>query len=108
MAKQDDYTRYTIRIPTPLYERVKAAAGEASVNSLVVATLEERYPPPLTPGLSKLAKAVAKAVMEAVKKGGGDQGMEEAAKDAMLSWLQDPETTDEDREAFLLSRSGSP
>ncbi|PWE26721.1 hypothetical protein C4N9_20905 [Pararhodobacter marinus] len=46
MAKQDDYTRYTIRLPTPLYERVKEAAGEASVNSLIVQVLEERYPAP--------------------------------------------------------------
>lgn len=44
MAKQDDYTRYTIRIPTPLYERVKTAAGEKSVNAEIVATLEEAYP----------------------------------------------------------------
>lgn len=44
MAKQDDYTRYTIRLPTPLYERVKDAAGEASVNSLIVQVLEEKYP----------------------------------------------------------------
>lgn len=46
MAKQDDYTRYTIRIPTDLYERVKAAAGEKSVNAEIVATLEEKYPAP--------------------------------------------------------------
>lgn len=46
MAKQDDYTRYTIRIPTPLYERVKDAAGEKSVNAEIVATLEEAYPEP--------------------------------------------------------------
>jgi hypothetical protein len=46
MAKQDDYTRYTIRLPTPLYERVKDAAGEASVNSLIVQVLEEKYPAP--------------------------------------------------------------
>lgn len=44
MAKQDDYTRYTIRIPTPLYDRVKEAAGEKSVNAEIVATLEEKYP----------------------------------------------------------------
>ncbi|MFE3839408.1 hypothetical protein [Pseudogemmobacter sonorensis] len=44
MAKQDDYTRYTIRLPTPLYERVKAAAGEASVNSLIVQVLEKEFP----------------------------------------------------------------
>lgn len=47
MAKQDDYTRYTIRLPTPLYERVKEAAGEASVNSLVVDVLAEKFPAPL-------------------------------------------------------------
>jgi hypothetical protein len=46
MAKQDDYTRYTIRIPTPLYERVKEAAGEASVNSLIVSLLDEKFPAP--------------------------------------------------------------
>lgn len=45
MAKQDDYTRYTVRIPTPLYERIKDAAGEASVNAEIVATLEKAYPP---------------------------------------------------------------
>lgn len=47
MAKQDDYTRYTIRIPTPLYERVKRAAGEKSVNAEIVAILEEKHPAPV-------------------------------------------------------------
>lgn len=47
MARQDDYTRYTIRIPTDLYERVKASSGEASVNSTIVAVLEEKFPPPV-------------------------------------------------------------
>lgn len=46
MAKQDDYTRYTMRIPTPLYERVKAAAGEKSVNAEIVSVLEREYPEP--------------------------------------------------------------
>lgn len=44
MAGHDGYTRYTVRIPTPLYERVKDAAGEKSVNAEIVATLEEKYP----------------------------------------------------------------
>lgn len=76
MAKQDDYTRYTIRIPTPLYERVKEAAGEKSVNAEVIAALddyvareaqrEEGYrwippdqqvPPQLLWGLDQIAKA---------------------------------------------------
>lgn len=46
MTRDDGYTRYTMRIPTPLYERVKQEAGEASVNSLVVKILEEHFPPP--------------------------------------------------------------
>lgn len=51
MTRDDGYTRYTLRIPTPLYERVKAAAGEASVNAEILATLEQKYPPPLTADL---------------------------------------------------------
>lgn len=45
MTRDDGYTRYTVRIPTPLYERVRRAAGEKSVNAEIVATLEEAYPP---------------------------------------------------------------
>lgn len=44
MTRDDGYTRYTVRIPTPLYERVKEAAGEASVNSLIVQVLEKEFP----------------------------------------------------------------
>jgi hypothetical protein len=46
MAKQDDYVRYTVRIPSDLYERVKSASGEASVNSLIVELLLEKFPEP--------------------------------------------------------------
>lgn len=46
MAGHDGYTRYTVRIPTPLYERVKKAAGEKSVNAEIVETLEQTYPAP--------------------------------------------------------------
>lgn len=35
-----------MRIPTPLYERVKVAAGEKSVNAEIVQTLEAAYPEP--------------------------------------------------------------
>lgn len=45
MTRDDGYTRYTVRIPTPLYERVKYAAGEKSVNAEIVAALEKAYPP---------------------------------------------------------------
>lgn len=44
MAGHDGYTRYTTRIPNALYERIKAAAGEKSVNAEIVSTLEEKYP----------------------------------------------------------------
>lgn len=43
MRRQDGYTRYTVRIPTPLYERVKAAAGEKSVNAEVLLALQKVY-----------------------------------------------------------------
>lgn len=48
MAKQDDYTRYTIRVPGDLYERVQNAAEREgrSVNAEIVATLQEKYPAP--------------------------------------------------------------
>lgn len=44
MAKQDEYTRYTIRIPTPLYERIKGAAGAKSVNAEIASSLAKAYP----------------------------------------------------------------
>lgn len=66
MAKQDDYTRYTIRIPTPLYERVKAAAGEKSVNAEIVATLEEKYPSPVGDQISEVIAAWLKFLGEEV------------------------------------------
>jgi len=40
MAKQDDYVRYTIRVPASLYQRVQAAAGDRSVNAEIIARLE--------------------------------------------------------------------
>lgn len=48
MAKQDDYVRYTIRVPRPLYARVEKAAAqsERSVNGEIVAALEEQFPTP--------------------------------------------------------------
>ncbi len=45
MARDDGYTRYTMRIPTPLYERIKEEAGEKSVNAEILSTLEAAYPP---------------------------------------------------------------
>lgn len=39
MAKQDDYVRYTIRVPSDLYRRLQEAAGEKSVNAEIVQRL---------------------------------------------------------------------
>jgi len=41
MAKQDDYVRYTIRVPANLYAQIQAAAGEKSVNAEIVERLAE-------------------------------------------------------------------
>ena len=46
MAGHDGYTRYTLRIPDALYERVKSAAGEKSVNAEIVELLDRNYPEP--------------------------------------------------------------
>lgn len=48
MAKQDDYTRYTIWVPAGLYQRVQDAAEREgrSVNAEIIATLEDAYPDP--------------------------------------------------------------
>lgn len=40
MARQDDYVRYTIRVPEELYAQIKAAAGEKSVNAEIILRLE--------------------------------------------------------------------
>lgn len=41
MAKQDDYIRYTIRVPARLYGRLQNAAGEKSINAEVNERLEQ-------------------------------------------------------------------
>lgn len=43
MAKQDEYVRYTIRVPTSLYDLLKDAAGEKSVNAEIVDRLEGTF-----------------------------------------------------------------
>jgi hypothetical protein len=42
MAKQDDYARYTVRLPSELYQRVQshAEANERSVNAEIISLLE--------------------------------------------------------------------
>lgn len=43
MAKQDDYVRYTIRVPAGLYAAVQEAAGEKSVNAEIVDRLQKSF-----------------------------------------------------------------
>lgn len=43
MAKQDDYVRYTIRIPAELYGRLKSHAGDKSVNAEIIERLEDTF-----------------------------------------------------------------
>lgn len=40
MAKQDDYIRYTIRVPSALYDAVQKAAGDKSINAEIIEKLE--------------------------------------------------------------------
>lgn len=54
MARQDTYVRYTIRLPAPLYERVREAAGEKSINAEIIARLETSF------GVVGLGEAAAK------------------------------------------------
>jgi predicted HicB family RNase H-like nuclease len=42
-ARQQDYTRYTIRVPQALYEQVSAASGEKSVNAEICEALDAFY-----------------------------------------------------------------
>lgn len=46
MAKQDDYVRYTIRVPADLYARLQEAAGAKSVNAEIVVRLEQSFQAP--------------------------------------------------------------
>jgi hypothetical protein len=40
MARQDDYVRYTIRIPRDIYERIADLPGESSINAKIVNALD--------------------------------------------------------------------
>lgn len=69
MAKQDDYVRYTIRVPADLYERVRAAAGDKSVNAEIIARLEASFAKPqkeagLGPILDRMAHEEYRALAD--------------------------------------------
>ena len=58
MTRDDGYTRYTMRIPTDLYDRIKEAAGEKSVNAEVLGVLMKAFPPPKSDSVGELLKLV--------------------------------------------------
>lgn len=61
MAKQDDYVRYTIRVPADLYEKVRAAAGDKSVNAEIIARLEASFAEPQkNAGLGPIIESIAR------------------------------------------------
>src|SRR5690606_37080310 len=40
MAKQDEYVRYTIRVPRPIYDRISSLPGEGSINARIVNAID--------------------------------------------------------------------
>lgn len=92
MAKQDDYIRYTIRVPADLYQRVQDAADREvrSVNAEIVSTLEEKYPDPKADmELSTLA-----AWLEYVRSGGPDDEIDDRMDEINRRLAKHPATTD--------------
>jgi len=43
MARQDDYSRITLRLPPELHEKVRKAAGERSLNAEIITRLERTF-----------------------------------------------------------------
>lgn len=84
MAKQDDYTRYTVRIPTPLYNRLKEAAGEASVNAEIVHRLQTTFD--MSPSGVVEAVGVAKGSSSAKAEGAASRLTEEEKED-LWQWM---------------------
>lgn len=89
-----------MRIPTPLYERVKAAAGEKSVNAEIVEVLEAAYPAPNPRDLILDVILLFADLQRQMKaQGGSDEGLEmlKAKCDAIIAKLkQDPDLAGED------------
>lgn len=98
--------RFQVRLPDGMRDRIKAAAAanNRSMNAEIVATLEEKYPPPkFSPALSKLAETMVAAVAEVVERGGQSSDITEVVKDIVSVWLSSPDTTDADRDALRAS-----
>ena len=58
MAKQDEWTRLTLRLPPELHERLVEAAKTSSMNAVVVNALGEAFPPsdPIYEAIARLGE----------------------------------------------------
>lgn len=104
MAKQDDYVRYTIRVPSELYFKIQESAGEKSINAEIVSRLahsfDKRAPtitlslqafppgtPPMTTTLAEFMSTFAQTMrdtMAAEKAADRAQRREARADDGLL------------------------
>lgn len=67
MAKQDDFVRYTIRVPEELYKRVAESAegGGRSVNAEIIARLEASFDEQvITPDIEELIRETVLTAIE--------------------------------------------
>jgi len=60
MTERDEYTRYTIRIPTDLYDRLQDASGHKSLNAEITLRLEASFADSKNTELEAIAEAIAK------------------------------------------------
>ncbi|MBG6209261.1 putative DNA-binding protein [Labrenzia sp. EL_126] len=60
MTERDEYTRYTIRIPTELYDRLQEASGHKSLNAEITLRLEASFAEDKGTELEAIAEALAK------------------------------------------------
>lgn len=65
MAKQDDYSRYTIRVPAALYKQLQDAAGDKSLNAEIIERLERSMRPGAT--IDEIATQTVKQIAAAPK-----------------------------------------
>jgi hypothetical protein len=64
MAKQDDYVRYTIRVPADLYGKLQEAAGEKSINAEIITRLEASFDKFLPEGLHDEGREIVRQLRE--------------------------------------------
>ena len=60
MTDKDEFTRYTIRIPTVLYDRLQETSGHKSLNAEITQRLEASFAENRDTELEAIAEAIAK------------------------------------------------